>query len=271
MRIVAILAAYNEERFIGGCLDHLISQGVEAYLIDNESTDRTVEIAQGYLGRGLIGIETLPRTGGFWRLPAQLRRKQDLANSMEADWFIHMDPDEIRLPPHPDRQTLAEAFAEVDALGYNAVNFLEYTFIPTKESPEHNHPDFQKTMRWYYPFMLRFPQQIKAWKRQPKPVNLVGSGGHFVRFPDLRLYPETFTMRHYQFLSLEQARIKYLQKKNFDPVEVKKEYWRAWLIEERMQLPSETEFNVYNFRRRVEHREPEDAARDRGLGLAGGR
>ena len=245
MRIVALLAAYNEERFIDGCLDHLIGQGVEAYLIDNSSTDRTVEIAESYLGRGLIGIETLPRPDGIWRLQAQLQRKQELASSIEADWFIHMDPDEIRLSPRPGEQTLAEAFAEVDEQGYNAVNFLEFTFIPTKESPEHDHPDFQKTMKWYYPFMLRFPHQIKAWKRQPGPVNLARSGGHRVDFPDLRLYPETFKMRHYQFLSLEQARIKYLQKKNFDPAKIRKAFWRAWLVEERMQLPSESEFNVY--------------------------
>ena len=43
MRILAIIATYNEERFIGGCLEHLFSQGVEAYLCDNQSTDGTRE------------------------------------------------------------------------------------------------------------------------------------------------------------------------------------------------------------------------------------
>lgn len=244
MRVVAILAAYNEERFIGGCLEHLIEQGVEAYLIDNSSNDRTVEIAREYLGRGLIDVETLPREGGVHRWPKILRRKEEVAASIEADWFMHMDPDEIRLAPRSD-QTLVEAFEDVDAQGYNAVNFLEFTFIPTKESPEHDHPDFQKTMRWYYPFMLRYPYQIKAWKRQPETINLTRGGGHRVEFPDLRLYPETFRMRHYQFLSLEQACVKYLQNKNYDPAEVKKNFWRAWVIEERMQLPSESDLNVY--------------------------
>src|SRR4029079_8936485 len=53
MRALALIAAYNEERFIGGCLEHLFSQGVEAYLCDNDSTDRTVAIAERYLGAGL--------------------------------------------------------------------------------------------------------------------------------------------------------------------------------------------------------------------------
>src|SRR6185436_10921166 len=93
-RVVAIIAAYNEERFIGGCLEHLFANGVEAYLCDNESTDRTVEIATSYLGRGLRGIETLPRDGTYrWR--QILARKERRAAELEADWFLDLDPDEI--------------------------------------------------------------------------------------------------------------------------------------------------------------------------------
>lgn len=244
MRVVALLAAYNEERFIGDCLEHLIEQGVEAYLIDNNSTDRTVEIASEYLGHGLVDIETLPRPEGLNRLKVRLQRKDELASSIDADWFMHMDPDEIRLPPRSD-QTLLEAFKEVDAKGYNVVNFVEFTFIPTHESPEHDHPDFQRTMRWYYPFVRHFPHHLKAWKKQPRSVGLAQSGGHRPRIPDMRLYPEPFKMRHYQFLSLEQARAQYLDDNKFDRSEVTTAYWRGWLVEERMGLPSEAELNTY--------------------------
>jgi hypothetical protein len=246
MRVVALLASYNEERFIGGCIEHLSEQGVEAYLIDNCSTDNTVDIAKEYLGHGLIGIETLERTDGLDRLKVRLRRKDELATTLDADWFMHMDPDEIRLAPDPS-QTLAEALEGVDYTGYNAVNFQEFTFIPTRESPEHDHRDFQKTMRWYYPFARRFPRNIKAWKKQPEPIELEKSGGHRPSIPDLMLYPEPFKMRHYQFLSLEQAREKYLQNKKFDRSKVTTAYWRGWLVEERMglSLPSESELNTY--------------------------
>lgn len=243
MRVVALLAAYNEERFIGDCLEYLIEQGIEAYLIDNCSTDRTVEIARQYLGHGLVNIETLPRPDGLNRLKVRLQRKDELATSLDADWFMHMDPDEIRLPPHQD-QTLAEAFEEVDAKGYNAVNFLEFTFIPTLESPEHDHPDFQQTMRWYYPFAPGFPHHIKAWKKQPVEIGLA-NGGHRPKIPNMLLYPESFKMRHYQFLSLEQARKQYLQDNALDRSDVKTAYWRGWLVEERMSLPSKSELNTY--------------------------
>ena len=76
MRVVALLAAYNEERFIGKCLEHLIGQGIEAYLMDNSSTDGTVEVAQNYLDRGLIGIENVPRPDGLHKLQVQLQKVQ---------------------------------------------------------------------------------------------------------------------------------------------------------------------------------------------------
>jgi len=248
VRAVAILAAYNEERFIGGCLEHLFEQGVEAYLIDNCSTDRTVEIAERYLGRGLVGIETFPRAE-VHKWQQILERKEELAATLEADWFIHLDPDEIRLPPRSDR-TLAQALAEVEAQGYNAVNFMEYVFIPTLEAPDHDHPRFQQTMRWYYPFQRSFPEwrphRRNAWKRQPEKVDLAGRAGHRVRFPGLRMYPEFFKMRHYIFLSVPHALGKYMSRKQ-DSAALQKGWasFRAGLTPEKIKLPSQKELRHY--------------------------
>ena len=248
MRVIAILASYNEERFIGGCLEHLFGQGVEAYLIDNCSTDRTVEIAEHYLGRGLIGIETFPREDGLYYWEAILRRKEELAATLEADWFMHMDPDEIRLPPRSDR-TLAQAFAQVEAQGYNAVNFVEFVFVPTQEAPDHDHPRFQQTMKWYYAFQRSFPEwrphRRNAWKRQPEKVDLAGRSGHRVRFPGLRMSPEFFKMRHYLFLSAPHALHKYANKK-FDATSGSQ--MRAQLTGlplEGIELPSQKELHYY--------------------------
>lgn len=244
MRAIAILATYNEERFIAGCLRHLFEQGVEVYLIDNCSTDNTVPIAETFRDRGLIAIEKLPREGIYsWR--PILKRKEQLAASLEADWFMHVDADEIRLPPRSD-VTLAQAFEEVDAQGYNAVNFLEFTFIPTRESPDHDHSDFQKTMRWYYPFLPFSPHRLNAWKRQPGPVNLAWSGGHKVRFRELRRYPIPFRMRHYLYLSVPHAISKYVERR-YDQSEVRDGWhgWRASLRPEMIKLPVQAELRNY--------------------------
>ena len=242
MRVVGIIATYNEELLIRACMEHHIAQGIELYLIDNGSTDHTVAIAQEYLGQGLSGIEMFPREGNF-ELRKLLQRKQQLAMSLEADWFIHIDADEMRLPPGPS-QTLIEAIEAVDKAGYNAINFLEFTFVPPIEAPEHTHADFQKTMRWYYPFLPRSLHQVNGWKRQPQPVDLVTNSGHVVLFPQQLIYPFPFRMCHYQFLSLEHATHKYADRRH--PAEELMRGlhgWREQLDPASIRLPSQAELH----------------------------
>lgn len=256
MRVVAILASFNEEHFIARCLEHLFAQGVDAYLVDNGSTDLTVEIAERYLGHGLVGVEQYPRVEDTYKWHSILQRKEELAQTLEADWFIHADPDEIRLAPRPG-QTLVEALVEVDRSGYNAVNFSEFTFVPTEEAPDHDHPDFLRTMRHYYPFVRGFPFRVQAWKRQPERVHLAKSGGHQVNFSDLRLYPEPFEMRHYPWLSVPHLVQKYVGRR-FDARELRWGWhgWRARLDESKVALPSQADLNVHTIGKRLDPSNP---------------
>jgi Glycosyl transferase family 2 len=240
MRVVAIIATYNERRFIHSCLNHLREHEVDAYLIDDGSTDDTVAVAEQWLGRGLIGIEETPRDDDHvFSLPAQLRRKEELARELDADWFIHLDPDEIRLPPSRT-QTLARALEVVDREGFNAVNFVEFTFVPCSEEPDHDHPDFPQTLLTYYPFSPRFPNQLKAWKAQDS-VDLVSTHGHKVQFPGLKMHPESFPMKHYLFLSVPHAIEKYV---NGRPGR-KQGGWRSQLRASHVHLLSRSELRVH--------------------------
>jgi glycosyltransferase involved in cell wall biosynthesis len=263
MKIVAILASYNEQRFIRACLEHYLQQGIEVYLLDNDSTDNTLKIAREYLDRNLIGIERIPRLGVFQSRKI-LMRKEQLADEIEADWLMHADPDEIRVGPN-SAQTLADAIADVDKKGYNAINFMEYTFLPVRESPDHDNAEFQKTMRWYYPFAQRHPHRLNAWKKQSRrwpgtkaflrelarnhrwklpSINLHDSGGHVVQFPGIRPYPVDFKLKHYIVLSLEHAIRKYV-KKSFDPKETGYHGWRATVKEHEFLLPSQSQMRPY--------------------------
>lgn len=238
LRVVAVLATRNEERFIAACLQNLFQQGVQVYLCDNESTDRTAEIAKRYSGAGLIGFETIQYDGTFgWE--RILRRKEALFRTLEADWIMHVDADEIHLPPQ-HHQSLVAAITEADALGYNAVEFTEFTFVPTRESPNHDHPDYLHTQRTYYPFLPRSPHCVRAFKKQDGPMEIAWSGGHLVRFSHPpRLYPQPFRMKHYLFLSAEHAARKY-PGRLYRSDEVDRLHWHGWrsrLQLEQIRLP----------------------------------
>lgn len=242
MKIFALITVKNEERFIAKCLDHLIKQGVEVVLTDNGSTDQTVPIARGFLGHGLFKIINLPFVGHF-DLRQQLTHKETLCLEFEADWFMHVDADEFH-EPLDKNLSLSQFIEQIDQQGYNAINFLEYTFIPTSEYPDHDHACFQKTMRWYYPFLPSFPHRVNAWKSNPK-VDLVSSGGHIAHFEDMKLFPSSQVMRHYLCLSKKHAENKF--NRPYSSGEIAKGWhgWRPHVKSEKIFFPSITELRFW--------------------------
>ncbi len=242
LRVIALISAYNEEALIGACIDHLVGQGLDVFVIDNESTDRTAAIARQYEGRGVIGVETQHRRGVF-SVVTLLRRKEELATELDADWFLHVDADEFRLPP-PEYASLREAFAAIDAQGFNAAEFMEYTFVATQEHPEHLPADFLETMQWYYPFQPFRPHRINAWKRGDGPVDLQSSGGHQVKFPGRKVCPEYFILKHYTYLS-RQAAIEKFVNTIYDPSESDMHGFRHNIREDDIVLPVEQALRRY--------------------------
>jgi glycosyltransferase involved in cell wall biosynthesis len=201
-RVLAIIAAYNEGDIISSVVEHLIENGVEVYLIDNHSTDDTVEQARRWLGRGVVEIETFPPDaddGSHFDWGAILRRKEELAKTLGADWFIHHDADEIREAPWPGVR-LRDAIRWVDVLGYNCIDFRVLNFPPIDDG-------FRKGMdpKAYFRYWQQpgeFDEiQIKAWKSGPAPIALAPWGGHQVRFRDRKVFPIQFLLRHYPIRS----------------------------------------------------------------------
>lgn len=244
MRVIALLTTYNEERFLAACIEHLREQGVAVHLTDNGSDDRTVEIAQRYLGDGLIAIEHVPREGTFEWLPL-LRNKERLALELEADWFIHQDADEFRVSPRRGRRLLDE-LREADEAGYNAVDFFEFCFLPCAEEPDHDHERFRETMRWYYAFEPWAWQRVNAWKRQDERVDLVGQVGHFVSFDGIRVSPRQLYLRHYVYLSAVHVLEKYVNRRySPDELEQGRHGWRSRVRPEHIVFPRADELRVF--------------------------
>lgn len=221
MRVVALLAVRNEEHYMERCLRHLYEQGIETCLIDNGSTDRTLEIARDYTNKGVFRIEKLP-FNGVYEWERILMYKCQLAQEIDADWFIHHDADEIREAPKPF-YNLIEGIEDADRKGFNAINSDEFVFIPTSDKDSFEGRDYVKEMRYYYYFKPAELFRVNIWKKTGTLVDLYSSGGHTVLFENRRIYPENFILRHYILLSKRHAIEKY-GRRNYSPEELS----RGW-------------------------------------------
>jgi hypothetical protein len=213
-RVVAIISAYNEEDIIIPSLQYLIDQGIEVYLIDNWSTDDTYNLAENFLGGGLIGIEKFPKDepAPFFELGKLLQRVEILSTQLQADWFIHHDVDEIRESPCPDIR-LKDAIYMVDQAGFNCIDHTVVEFKPTDDNFAPG-SDFRSYFK-YFQFGKRPGDfvQIKAWKNTGQTISLAETGGHEVRFEGRKVYPYKFLLRHYQIRSQAQGERKVLKER----------------------------------------------------------
>src|ERR1044071_5210539 len=198
-RVIAIISTFNEGDIISPVIAHLVENDVHVYLIDNHSTDDTVQQAARWLGKGLVDIELFPEKGNCssgekFDWSAILRRKEELATTLQADWFVHHDADEIRESPWPGLP-LKQAIQWVDTLGYNCIDFKVLNFPPVDD--DFRSGDDPRTYFKYCEDAADFDVvQRKAWKAGGR-VSLAAAGGHEALFVDRRLFPIKFLMRHY--------------------------------------------------------------------------
>lgn len=206
-RVIAIMVAYNEADIVRASIEHLVASGIQVYLLDNWSTDGTATAVQHLLGRGLLAIETFPddgppRTYQWTRL---LGRVEELAQILEADWFVHHDVDERREGPWPV-VNLREALHLADRAGFNAVDHTLIDFLPTDDKfvPGTDFVGHLHYCRLGSPDNLH----VKAWKNLHAPVDLRSTGGHEARFEGRRVFPLNFSLRHYPIRSERHGRKK---------------------------------------------------------------
>lgn len=197
--VVAIVAMFNEADIIVPCIEALNAQGVQAYVLDDGSTDASVSLVEPLIGRGVVGLERLESDGSF-NLTRILKRKEALASELDADWFINHDADEFRESPWLG-VSLADALRRVDAAGFNAVDFALFDFWQAAVGREGG----GQGEGHYSPGATYNSIQVRCWKRCPTPVDLVTSAGHDVQFPGRKTFPLRFVLKHYPIRSAEHA------------------------------------------------------------------
>jgi hypothetical protein len=214
LSVAAIIIAYNEGDILEACLTHLHSQGIDIYLIDDESDDATEEIAMRLLSQGILtdyqrsGLATDCEE----RWSELLALSAHKARSIPADWIIHHDADELRESPW-EGISMAEAISMVDRLGYNCIDHTVIEFLFSEENGDQTgngapSSGFRRLSRFRFPSHAANFVQLKAWRKAD--WQAMTAGGHAVQLAHQAVFPLKFLIKHYPLRSLEQARSKVL-------------------------------------------------------------
>lgn len=209
LKVCAIISTYNEEDIIEQVCKYLLDQGINVHIVDNWSTDSTLDIIESLMGKYTnISYEVFPdREERQYVWFEILNRKVQYAQANNYDWYIHYDADEIRESCWGG--SLIEGIERVDKLGYNAIDHTVIDFRPVKNG-------FKRTKNpesyfKYFEFGRRPGHfaQVKAWKNIPGvEYDLSSSGGHEVNFEGIHIFPYKFLLKHYPLRSLEHMKRK---------------------------------------------------------------
>jgi hypothetical protein len=212
-RVLAVVTAYNERDVIVQNVGRLLDGGIEVHVLDNWSTDGTLDLLEAVFGERVC-CERFPAAGPSptYDWAAILDRVEAITREHPADWAIHQDADEIRESPWPG-VGLRDALYQVLCAGFNCVDHTVLNFRPIDDSFEDG-ADLEASFPWCeFPAHQSDFMQLKAWSAPGEAVGLALDGGHQVRFPARRIFPYKFLLRHYPIRSQRHGERKVLRER----------------------------------------------------------
>mgnify|MGYP001020690447 CR=1 FL=1 len=200
-RLTAMVTAFNEADVIRPTVQYLLDQGIDVVVIDNWSTDSTMDEIADLVDGARVSVLKFPEDGpsGLYEWERMLEFVATAAAKVDSDWIVHHDADQRHEAPWPGA-SYRDAIYAVDRLGFNAIDHTVIDFRPVNddfvdgtELRDHFH---------YFEFDrgAAASTHVQAW-RNDGPVDLASSGGHAVKFADRKVFPFNFLLRHYQIRS----------------------------------------------------------------------
>ena len=200
-RVVAFMAAYNEEDIIVQSIKKWTDQGISVHILENWSTDATYNLAKDLESRLPVTVERFPKDGpsNYFDWEAMLKRMESLSREIDADWFVRRGADEVLVSPWPG-VSYRDALCLVDEAGFNCVDHTIVEFHPVDNGFETG-MDHESYFRYFDFKNLSHSNQRKAWKNCGHSISTTVSAGHDVLFEGRRVYPFKFLIKHYSFRS----------------------------------------------------------------------
>jgi glycosyltransferase involved in cell wall biosynthesis len=136
MNVSVVIPVYNEEKYIKGCLDSLVIQEEkpdEIIVVDNNCTDKTIEIVKKYKNIEILketaqGM-TPARNSGFNQAKYEIIVKCDADSILPSDWIKNIKNDFIQ---NPDAVAVSMPIKlnDICLIGHSTIPFYIYIFIP---------------------------------------------------------------------------------------------------------------------------------------------
>lgn len=124
MHILSIIPTYNESYFAPLQARFLQSENIDAYFIDNESTDDTLE----WLKSNNIRHHSL-RTNGMFHCELMQQERLQVIHDKKPDWIIYGDCDEFFITAHGLRNLITHA----ELTGHNSISLRSFEIYNTGE------------------------------------------------------------------------------------------------------------------------------------------
>ena len=227
LKIVAIMAVRNVAKTLPIVLQQYIDNQIDVHMIDNGSTDATPSIIQQHMNSPIVKVHHQEYSGSF-KLESQMGLKQDIIATLDADWVMHVDGDEIFEPPEltdvpirwferilpwtqareTEQPRLRQFIEQCHHHGYDVIDCDEFVFVPNSDTDEPR--DFVQGLRSYYYFA---PPKRTLHRFQRVEGSLGGwakTGGHRLDLKGRNLAPQRVRLRHYMGLSFDHLRAQYL-------------------------------------------------------------
>src|SRR5687767_1652535 len=203
-RVVAFMAAYNEEDIIVQSIRKWTDQGIAVHILENWSTDSTYELVKELTNQLPVTLERFPADGPskYFEWEAMLERIEALSKEIKADWFVRRGADEVLVSPWPEL-SYKDALYRVDRAGFNCVDHTVIEFHPVDDGFQMG-MDHEAYFR-HFDFNNLPHGARKAWKNVGQTISTIASGGHDVVFEGRRVYPFKFLIKHYSLRSQRQA------------------------------------------------------------------